>query len=82
MNSAKTRSTLIGVVGGYLGYLAWQLFDERGNTDTAMTPAARIIFIVLFAAAGIGLIVYAWKLWKRALREEKEHSDDSDKSMK
>ena len=46
MNSGKTRSTLLGVVGAYLIYLAYQLFESRADADTTMTPAIRIVFIV------------------------------------
>ena len=70
--NGKNRSYLLGVVGGYLLYLAYQLFRDRGMEDTTMTPAVRILFIVLFALTGIGLMVFAFRLWKTADRQEKE----------
>ena len=86
MNNGKTRSTLLGVVGGYLLYTAYQLFEGRADVNTTMTMTARIIFIVLFALAGAALVVYACLLWKRALREEDEknarETQKDDNSMK
>ena len=72
MNSGKTRSSLIGVVGGYLIYLAWQLYQGRNNPETTMTLAVMILFIVLFTLIGAALIVYACVLWKRAMKEDEE----------
>lgn len=72
MNSGKGRSSLIGIVGGYLVYLAWQLYQGRNNPDTSMSPAVMILFIALFALAGAGLFAYACILWKRAKKEEQE----------
>ena len=72
MNGTKARSGLIGVAGGYLLYIAYQLFRDRGDPNTTMTPAARIVFIVLFVLSGAAMLVYAWRLWKQSLKEEEE----------
>ena len=84
MNNGKTRSTLLGVVGGYLVYTAYELFEGRADPNTTMTMAARIAFIVLFALAGAALVVYACVVWKRALREEdeKKKSEQDENAMK
>lgn len=84
MNSGKTRSTLLGVVGGYLLYTAYELFDARGDTNTTMTMTARILFIALFALAGAALVVYACMVWKRALKEEdeKKKTEQDENSLK
>ena len=72
MNQGKTRSSLFGVVGGYLLYLAYQLFESWNNPDTTMSHAVMAIFIALFAIAGCFLFVCAVRMWKRADQEEQE----------
>ena len=74
--NGKNRSYLMGVVGGYLIYLAYQLFQSMGDPEAGMSPAARIIFIALFALSGIGLVIYAFRLWAAANREEKEGKEE------
>ena len=44
----KNRSYLMGIAGGYLLYIAYQLFESRGDQNTTMTPFVRIAFIVFF----------------------------------
>ena len=58
------------MAGGYLVYLAYGLFRDRAQTDTTMSPAARILFIALFALAGAALVIYALVLWLRSCKEE------------
>ncbi len=60
----------MAIVAAYLLYTAYQLFEGRGNPDTTMTPFVMYFFIALFVLAGAGLLVYAWKIWKNAPKEE------------
>ena len=76
MNRAKNRSYLMGVVGGYVLYLAYQLFRDRNDPDTTMALWVRILFMAFFAIAGIGLMIYAWKIWKAADRAEREGKEE------
>ena len=80
LNRDKTRSSLLGIVAGYLLYLAYQLFQGRDEPDTAMTPFARYAFIALFVIAGIALIAYAWREWKRSGKEEEKTPSDEEKN--
>lgn len=79
MVTNKNRSTLIGVVGGYLIYLAYDLYQNRVDPNTTMTPFMRTLFIILFVLLGIGLLVYAWRCWKSSdaddAKEEAERKD-------
>ena len=81
MNSARSRSALIGIVGAYLLYTAYDLFKGRENPDTTMTRSAMILFIALFVVSGILLLVYAVRLWK-AGEKEAEDNRDSENRMK
>ena len=72
MNRPKNRSYLMGVVGGYLLYLAWQLFDDRNNPDSTMAVWLNITFAAFFVIVGIGLMIFAFRIWRIADREERE----------
>lgn len=82
MNNGKARSSLFGVVGAYLVYLAYGLYRDGTASDTTMSPAVRILFMVFFAAAGVGLIVWALVLWKRAMDEENHEKQNDPNRMK
>ncbi len=84
MNGEKTRSCLIGIVGGYLVYLAWQLYQGRNDPETTMTVGMMILFVTLFVIAGVGLMGYAVILWKRGMAEDKEEkkAEDEENGLK
>ena len=82
MNNSRNRSSLLGVVGAYLIYLAYQLFDSRLDPDTTMTPTMRIIFIALFTLSGVALIVYAVRIWRRGEKENQEEQGDDINAIK
>lgn len=71
MNGNRNRSMLMGVVGGYLLYLSYELLKGLiDNVPTDMPRAVSIISIAFFTIAGIGLLVFAWKLWKKPADEQ------------
>ena len=66
-NPNNNRSLLFGVVGGYLIYLAYQLMKDMIDEIPSTMPKWLIIVVsVLFAAIGVTLLVFAWKMWKKA----------------
>jgi branched-subunit amino acid ABC-type transport system permease component len=72
MNSGKTRSSLFAVVGAYLLYIVWELYQGWNDPNTTMPHAVMALFIVLFAVIACVLLVYAWRVWKNAAKEEEE----------
>ena len=76
MINGKTRSYLIGIVALYLLHISYELFQGRDDPNTTMTPAARILFIVFFVLAAIGLLIYAVRSWKRSGKDDEEPKDD------
>ena len=69
MNSSSGRSSLLALAGGYVLYLAYELYDSiRKGTDT-MPRAVTILFIVFFAVAGIAVLVYAAQIWRRGKKD-------------
>ena len=82
MNNGKTRASLLAIAAVYLLHLAYELFQDRGNTETTMSPAARILFIVLFAAAAAGLLIYAYRIWQNSKKEQPPPQQKDEDSMK
>ena len=57
---------IFGVVGGYLIYLAYELFQSlRSGEATTMPRALQITVIVVFAGLGAALLVFAFRVWKK-----------------
>ena len=77
MRKRGARSGLYGVVAAFLLFTAYDLFKNRNETDTTMTPAIRTVFIIFFAVAGLGLIVYAWWHWRNHEKDQKDDEDDN-----
>ena len=82
MNKASIRSGLFAVVAVYMMKIAYDLYKARTDTDTTMTPAARTVFIVFFALAGIVLLVSAAVIWHRGRKEEQRERDEDEASLK
>ena len=75
---------LLGIVGAYLIYIAYELWQDWGNTETTMTTPARVIFMVLFVLCGAALLVYAVIVWRRAVdqKEEDDKPPEDENSLK
>lgn len=82
MNNGKNRASLMGVVALYLLYLSYQLFEARGDTNTTMTPAVRIMFIALFVIASVALLIYAVRLWRHSKEDDDQPQQDDKNSLK
>ena len=74
MNNSKNRAGLMAAVAAYLIYTAWELFQGRNAPNTSMAPWVAVLFAVLFVGVAGGLLVMAWKLWKKGGEEEKEEN--------
>ena len=72
MNNGKSRASLLGIAGGYIAYLGLELFLKRNEDGSSMPPAVRILFIALFGICGIGLVIYAVRMWYKASKEGDE----------
>ena len=77
MNSSTGRSSLIAIAGAYIIYLAYELLKNLiDNVPTTMPRVVQILAIVLFAGAGIALLVFAWKIWKKGREDQDENPVD------
>lgn len=72
MNSDKLRAGIYSMAALYMLYTAMQLYKEVGN----------VIAAAFFLLAGIGLIVFAFKIAKRVTAEEKALLEEKKKEEK
>ena len=82
LNKEKTRSSLLGLVEFYLLYLAYELYQGRNDPNTTMTEGMAILFTVMFILAAAGLLIYAFREWKRSGQQEEEPPKDDQNSLK
>ncbi len=75
MRNEKIHSTLLGVVGGYILYLAYQLFEKYRAGTKEMPDAVFIAAIIFFTIAGIGTLIFAWKTWRKATKEDRANGE-------
>ena len=81
----KTRSGLLALAGGYVLYLAWEMFADLRDGKTDMGPGMAYAFIALFAVAGIAVITYAARIWYRSRKageNDEPERDDHPNSLK
>ena len=84
LKNERIHSTRLGVVGAYLIFLAYQLFEKRADADASLPPALRIVFIAFFGLAGAAVIVYAFLVWKKSPKEDgqKQPRKDDENTLK
>ena len=74
MNTSSGRASLIAIAGGYMIYLAYGLLKNLlDNVPTTMPRAIQILAVIFFIGAGIALVVFAWKIWKKG-REDQDQN--------
>ena len=80
MKNPRTHATLLSLVSGYLLYLAWLLLDKYRIGAQEMPPALNILAVAVFALGGLGTLVYASLIYRKARREEKEREQDGEET--
>lgn len=78
MKNEKTHSTLLALVGGYVLFLAYQIWENYRNGAGEMPDYMYIIVIVLLALGGLGAIYYAWMVYRKAVNAEKNKQEEND----
>ena len=71
MKNEKLHSTLLALVGGYVLFLAYDIFNKYKSGAKEMSDALYIIIIIIFSLGGIAVLYYSWRVYKKSLREEK-----------
>ena len=72
MKDERIHSILLTLVGGYMLYLAYQLFGKYRSGTKEMPDAVFILAIIVFAAAGIGVWVYAWRIYRKHKKDSQQ----------
>lgn len=72
----SVHALLLALVGGYVLYLAYQLFDKLRMGAEEMPLWLAVAAIVLFVLAGLGVLVYAWHIWQESKREAQNPDED------
>ncbi len=75
----KGKAVFYAIAGGYLMYLAYQLFGLRMN-DGGKNYMLSLIFSILFAAAGAGILIYTAIMYQKMLKAEAENGDKPEES--
>ena len=70
MKNDKIHSSLLTLVGGYLLYIAYHLLENMRKGSADMSRALFTVLIAAFAGVGIGVLFYAWKIWRRSRADE------------
>lgn len=76
MKNQKTHAALLALVGGYILYIAYQLFSNMNSETETMPIAVSIAFIVVFCLAGIGVLAYALKTYLKKEKDDDGNNDD------
>ena len=70
---------LLAVVGGYVIYLAYEIMRDELAGKSNMAMWVSILCTVFLGAAGIAVLVLAWKVSKTKDTDEEEKKEDPDK---
>lgn len=78
----KTHAMLLALVGVYVLYIAYRLFSGLRSGEGDITGFLAIALIAFFALAGIGIFLYAWRVWKTKPDETQKRDDGADQELK
>jgi hypothetical protein len=75
MRNDNVHATLLAAVGGYILYLAYRILENFRGGAKEMPDFLYVIVIAVMALGGIGTIWYAWTVYARGRKAEKEKPD-------
>ena len=78
----SVHAMLLALVGGYILFIAWRLFDSMRSGAGEMSDALYILLTVFFALAGCGVLFYAFVTWRRADKAKKPEENDNPEANK
>ena len=79
MNNGRNRSYIFGIVGAYLIYQAYQIYQNMDDPEAGMSRGLCIFFIVFFTLSAVALFVYAVRLWKASGKEKEKQQPEEDR---
>ncbi len=72
MRNDKVHATLLVLIGGYVIYLAYRIFENFRDGAQEMPDFLSVIVIAALALGGLGTLCYAWTVYRNSLKKEKE----------
>ena len=78
----SVHAMLLALVGGYILFIAWHLFDSMRSGAGEMSDALYILLTVFFALAGCGVLFYAFVTWRRADKAKKMEENNNPEANK
>ena len=70
----------MAIAGGYMIYLAYELLKNLlDNVPTTMPRVVQILAVIFFTGAGIALLVFAWRIWKKGREDQDQNPVDLEK---
>ena len=72
----RNRATLLAIVGAYLIYLAYEMMRDELAGKSTMQMWVCVLFTVLLGAAGIAVLVLAWRVYRAKEPEETEGPEE------
>ena len=74
--NAQTHALLLALVGGYVLYIAYHLFENLQAGAGDMPLPAAITAIALFGLGGIAVLLYALHIYRQSREDDQRHDDD------
>lgn len=81
-NKESTHSIFLALAGFYILKVAYDLFASMNDGSNTMERWLVILFIVVFAVAGAGVLFYAWRSWQKGKKEEENPKKEDADSIK
>lgn len=75
----KGKAVFYAIAGGYLMYLAYQLFGSRMD-DGGKNYMLSLIFCIFFVVAGAGILIYTAIMYQKMLKAEAENGDEPEEN--
>ena len=72
----RNRAMLLALVGGYVIYLAYEMMRDELAGKSSMAMWLCILLVILMGAAGIAVLILAWKVYRTKEPEEDEKAED------
>ncbi len=78
MVNNQTKSLIYYMVSAYVGYMAFNIMNNRIHGDNTIAWPLAIIITAVMAAGVIGVAIYATRLWKKKSDDDVTSEDNNE----